>query len=93
MKTVVYGVNDNVLTNEDVIVSAASCTTNCLAPVLNIIHKNIGIKKGFMTTVHAYTNDQATLDIAHKKVLNLDVVELVLKILFHLVLVLLKLLA
>ena len=67
MKTVVYGVNDNVLTNEEVIVSAASCTTNCLAPVLNIIHKNIGIKKGFMTTVHAYTNDQATLDIAHKK--------------------------
>ena len=67
MKTVVYGVNDNVLSNEDVIVSAASCTTNCLAPVLNIIHKNIGIKKGFMTTVHAYTNDQATLDIAHKK--------------------------
>ena len=67
MKTVVYGVNDNVLTNEDVIVSAASCTTNCLAPVLNIIHKNIGVKKGFMTTVHAYTNDQATLDIAHKK--------------------------
>ena len=67
MKTVVYGVNDNVLTNEDVIISAASCTTNCLAPVLNIIHKNIGIKKGFMTTVHAYTNDQATLDIAHKK--------------------------
>lgn len=45
MKTVVYGVNDNVLTNEDVIVSAASCTTNCLAPVLNIIHKNIGIKR------------------------------------------------
>ena len=67
MKTVVYGVNDNVLSNEDVIVSAASCTTNCLAPVLNIIHENIGIKKGFMTTVHAYTNDQATLDIAHKK--------------------------
>lgn len=67
MKTVVYGVNDNVLSNEDVIVSAASCTTNCLAPVLNILQKNIGIKKGFMTTVHAYTNDQATLDIAHKK--------------------------
>ena len=67
MKTIVYGVNDNILTNDDVIVSAASCTTNCLAPVLNIIHKNIGIKKGFMTTVHAYTNDQATLDIAHKK--------------------------
>lgn len=67
MKTVVYGVNDNVLSNEDVIVSAASCTTNCLAPVLNILQKNICIKKGFMTTVHAYTNDQATLDIAHKK--------------------------
>lgn len=67
MKTVVYGVNDNVLSNEDVIVSAASCTTNCLAPVLNILQKNIGIKKGFMTTVHAYTNAQATLDIAHKK--------------------------
>lgn len=67
MKTVVYGVNDNVLSNEDVIVSAASCTTNCLAPVLNILQKNIGIKKGFVTTVHAYTNDQATLDIAHKK--------------------------
>ena len=60
-------VNDNILTSDDVIVSAASCTTNCLAPVLNIIHKNIGVKKGFMTTVHAYTNDQATLDIAHKK--------------------------
>ena len=67
MKTVVYNVNDNILTSGDVIVSAASCTTNCLAPVLNIIHKNIGVKKGFMTTVHAYTNDQATLDIAHKK--------------------------
>ena len=67
MKTVVYNVNDNILTNDDDIVSAASCTTNCLAPVLNILQKNIGIKKGFMTTVHAYTNDQATLDIAHKK--------------------------
>jgi len=67
MKTVVYNVNDNILTSDDVIVSAASCTTNCLAPVLNIIHKNIGVKKGFMTTVHAYTNDQAILDIAHKK--------------------------
>ncbi len=67
MKTIVYNVNDNILTNDDIIVSAASCTTNCLAPVLNILQKNIGIKKGFMTTVHAYTNDQATLDIAHKK--------------------------
>lgn len=67
MKTIVYNVNDNILTNDDIVVSAASCTTNCLAPVLNILQKNIGIKKGFMTTVHAYTNDQATLDIAHKK--------------------------
>ncbi len=70
VKTVVYGVNDSVLEKEDVIVSAASCTTNCLAPVLNVLQKNIGIKKGFMTTVHAYTNDQATLDIAHKKGIN-----------------------
>lgn len=70
MKTIVYNVNDNILTSEDIVVSAASCTTNCLAPVLNILQKNIGIKKGFMTTVHAYTNDQATLDIAHKKGIN-----------------------
>ena len=67
MKTIVYNVNDDTLTSDDTIVSAASCTTNCLAPVLKVINDNIGIKKGFMTTVHAYTNDQATLDIAHKK--------------------------
>ena len=67
MKTIVYNVNHNDLTSEDTIVSAASCTTNCLAPVLKVINDNIGIKKVFMTTVHAYTNDQATLDIAHKK--------------------------
>ena len=67
MKTIVYNVNDDTLTSNDTIVSAASCTTNCLAPVLKIINDNIGIKKGFMSTVHAYTNDQATLDIAHKK--------------------------
>lgn len=67
MKTIVYNVNDNELTADDTIVSAASCTTNCLAPVLKVLNDNIGIKKGFMTTVHAYTNDQATLDIAHKK--------------------------
>lgn len=67
MKTIVYNVNDNDLTSDDTIVSAASCTTNCLAPVLKVINDNFGIKKGFMTTVHAYTNDQATLDIAHKK--------------------------
>src|SRR5699024_10305386 len=67
MKTIVYNVNDNTLTNEDVVVSAASCTTNCLAPVLKIINDNLGIKQGFMTTAHDYTYDQATLDIAHNK--------------------------
>lgn len=67
MKTIVYNVNDGELNANDVIVSAASCTTNCLAPVLKVLNDKIGIVKGFMTTVHAYTNDQATLDIAHKK--------------------------
>lgn len=67
MKTVVYGVNEKVLEASDRIVSAASCTTNCLAPVLNLIEKYIGITSGFMTTVHAYTNDQNTLDGSHKK--------------------------
>ena len=67
LKTIVYNVNENTLDGTETVISSASCTTNCLAPVLNIIEKNIGIKKGFMTTVHAYTNDQATLDIAHKK--------------------------
>ena len=67
VKTVVYNVNDDILDSSDEIVSAASCTTNCLAPVLKVINDNIGITKGFMTTVHAYTNDQATLDIPHKK--------------------------
>lgn len=67
MKTVVYGVNENILEANDRIVSAASCTTNCLAPVLNLIEKYIGITSGYMTTVHAYTNDQNTLDGSHKK--------------------------
>ncbi len=67
MKTVVYGVNHEILTGDETVISAASCTTNCLAPVLKVIEDNYGIKKGFMTTVHAYTNDQATLDIPHKK--------------------------
>lgn len=67
MKTIVYGVNDSTLDGTEVIVSAASCTTNCLAPVLNVIEKEFGILKGYMSTIHAYTNDQATLDIAHKK--------------------------
>ncbi len=67
VKTVVYNVNENILTGEEQIISAASCTTNCLAPVVDVLDKTFGIKKGYMTTVHAYTNDQATLDIAHKK--------------------------
>ena len=70
LKTVVYNVNDNILDGSEQIISAASCTTNCLAPVVKIINDNIGIEKGFMTTVHAYTNDQETLDIAHKKGIN-----------------------
>jgi len=67
MKTVVYNVNEDVLDGSEEVISAASCTTNCLAPVLKVINDNNKIVKGFMTTVHAYTNDQATLDIAHKK--------------------------
>lgn len=67
MKTIVYNVNNNILTPEDIVVSAASCTTNCLAPVLKVIDENLKIIKGNMTTIHAYTNDQATLDITHKK--------------------------
>ena len=67
MKTVVYNVNHDILNDNDVIVSAASCTTNCLAPVLKVLDDNFGIVKGNMTTVHAYTNDQVTLDVSHKK--------------------------
>ncbi len=67
LKTIVYGVNDSILDGSEEIISAASCTTNCLAPVLNILDKYFGVKGGFMTTIHATTNDQTTLDIAHKK--------------------------
>ncbi len=67
VKTIVYNVNDDILEDTDVIVSAASCTTNCLAPVLKVIDDNFGIERGFMTTIHAYTNDQVTLDVSHKK--------------------------
>ena len=67
LKTIVYNVNDDILDGSEQIISAASCTTNCLAPVLKIINDNFGVKKGFMTTVHAYTNDQVTLDVSHKK--------------------------
>lgn len=67
LKTIVYNVNHETLDGSETVISAASCTTNCLAPVLNAIEKEFGVEKGYMTTVHAYTNDQATLDIAHKK--------------------------
>jgi len=67
MKTIVYNVNDEKLTDEDIIVSAASCTTNCLAPVLKVLDDNFKVIKGNMTTIHAYTNDQVTLDVTHKK--------------------------
>lgn len=67
IKTIVYNVNDNIITSEDQIISGASCTTNCLAPILKAIHDAYGIEKGFMSTIHAYTNDQTTLDIPHKK--------------------------
>ncbi len=67
LKTIVYNVNHNTLDGTEQIISAASCTTNCLAPVLNVIDREFGVEKGFMTTVHAYTNDQVTLDVAHKK--------------------------
>lgn len=67
MKTVVYNVNHEILNDNDVVVSAASCTTNCLAPVLKILDENFGVVKGNMTTIHAYTNDQVTLDVSHKK--------------------------
>ena len=67
MKTIVYNVNSDTLDGTETVISAASCTTNCLAPVLKVLEDNIGIVKGYMTTVHAYTNDQATLDVPHKK--------------------------
>jgi len=66
IKTVVYGVNHGMLNPADTMVSNASCTTNCLAPLVKVIHESFGIEKGFMTTVHSYTNDQRILDQAHK---------------------------
>jgi len=65
-KTIVYGVTHQELTADDLIVSAASCTTNCLAPVAYVLHKAVGISHGFMTTVHSFTGDQPTLDRNHK---------------------------
>lgn len=64
-KTIVFGVNDNLLTADDIVVSNASCTTNCLSPVAKVLNDAIGIKRGFMTTVHSYTGDQPTLDTMH----------------------------
>ncbi|WYK06827.1 type I glyceraldehyde-3-phosphate dehydrogenase [Cereibacter sphaeroides f. sp. denitrificans] len=65
-RTIVYGVNHATLTAEDMVVSNASCTTNCLSPVAKVLHDAIGIAKGFMTTIHSYTGDQPTLDTMHK---------------------------
>ncbi|HEY8699066.1 MAG TPA: type I glyceraldehyde-3-phosphate dehydrogenase [Rhizomicrobium sp.] len=64
--TVVFGVNHQALTKDHVIISNASCTTNCLVPVAKVLHDNFGIEKGFMTTIHSYTNDQPVLDQLHK---------------------------
>jgi glyceraldehyde 3-phosphate dehydrogenase len=65
-KTIVYGVNHGTLTKDDLVVSNASCTTNCLSPVAKVLNDSIGIVKGFMTTIHSYTGDQPTLDTMHK---------------------------
>ncbi|MEL5876744.1 type I glyceraldehyde-3-phosphate dehydrogenase [Cereibacter sphaeroides] len=65
-KTIVFGVNHETLTKDDLVVSNASCTTNCLSPVAKVLNDTIGITKGFMTTIHSYTGDQPTLDTMHK---------------------------
>ena len=64
-KTIVFGVNDQTLTADDLVVSNASCTTNCLSPIAKVLHDTVGITKGFMTTIHSYTGDQPTLDTMH----------------------------
>ena len=65
IKTIVLGVNDHELTSEDTIISNAYCTTNCLAPMMKVMHQHFGVKKGFMTTIHAYTSDQRLQDAPH----------------------------
>jgi len=65
-KTIVFGVNESELKKDDNIISAASCTTNCLAPIAHVLNENFGIEKGFMTTIHAFTSDQRILDNSHK---------------------------
>lgn len=67
LPTIVYGINENILTKEDTIISAASCTTNCLAPIAKALNDLTQLKNGFMTTLHAYTNDQNTQDSPHPK--------------------------
>jgi glyceraldehyde 3-phosphate dehydrogenase len=67
LKTVVFNVNDDVLDGSETVISGASCTTNCLAPVAKVLNDNFGLVKGFMTTIHAYTNDQNILDAPHAK--------------------------
>jgi glyceraldehyde 3-phosphate dehydrogenase len=64
--TVVLGVNDHILTGKEVLLSNASCTTNCLAPMVKVLHDTFGLDHGFMTTIHSYTNDQRVLDLPHK---------------------------
>ena len=65
-KNIVFGVNQKTLKSDDQVISAASCTTNCLAPVAKVINDNFGVERGFMTTIHSYTNDQRLLDNSHK---------------------------
>lgn len=67
VKTIVYNVNDNILDGTEKIISGASCTTNCLAPIAKVLDDNFGIVGGMMTTIHAYTNDQSLMDVPHKK--------------------------
>ena len=67
IKTIVFGVNENILDGTETIISGASCTTNCLAPMAKVLNDEFGVKRGFMTTIHAYTNDQNTLDAPHAK--------------------------
>jgi len=67
MKTIVFGVNENILDGSETVISGASCTTNCLAPMAKVLNDSFGIVEGFMTTIHAYTNDQNTLDAPHAK--------------------------
>lgn len=70
MKTIVFNVNHDILDGTETVISCASCTTNCLAPALKVLEDNFKVTRGLMTTVHAYTNDQSTLDVAHKKGIN-----------------------